>query len=92
MVQPVAEPVVAFQHIGDTGDRPIRPFVQVVHHQRINGAVEPLERRIAGRRPSSGNVGCARSQRIAIMEMRCEIETGFEAVDYPDDVAGHPDA
>ena len=67
MVPPVAKTIIAFEHEGDARDRPVRPLIQLVHGQCVNGAVEPLERRTAGRRAPGGNVDCSRVQRITVV-------------------------
>src|SRR5438067_7944098 len=63
-----------------------------MHGQRINGAVEPLERRVPGCWTSGGYLHRSIAQRIAIMQMPIEPHSGFEAMDDADYVSGYANA
>ena len=82
-VQSIAEAIIPFEHIGNARYRPVRPFIEIVHGQRIDRAIQPLERRIAVRRPAAGDMHGLSRQRIAIVEVSVEVEFGFKTVDHP---------
>ena len=83
MVQAVAEAVVAFQHVSDPGQTPVRPLGKLFEGQSVTGAFLPGERGLAVQGAAFGHPHGAGRKRIAVVEMGAEVEPGLQGMGQP---------
>src|SRR6185369_8482790 len=86
--RPVAEAVERFEAVEDRRQRPVVETGELFERQSVGRALLPRERRIAFLRPPLRHLHRARLERIAVVQVRLEIEAPFQAMRHADEEPG----
>ena len=91
VVVAVAEAVVALELEERPRHAPVLPLGEPLVAQRVDRALLPGERRLAGLRPAGGDVRGAGGQRVAVVQVAREVPARLQRVDDPDHVPRDPE-